>query len=500
MWAKNAAIAAACPREFASATMLFLRKERVLETVLSFLPFKDVSALLKVHMSSFFVRNETFNAIYTRDLARLLESKNIDMETLFDGCDPGELVIPGSTTVQALLSIRRPDSDVDIYTLWEHAPKARANFRKMGYRFVERKTDSDFSSCTTRMKVETWVYDPALAAEIKGAAINKITKGAVRLILASTGRGDLDFDPVLQIKSIRAMKLPPPPPPVEEGKPPATSTPKQQGRKYCIEFADGQKTIVAVVLSSSTDPERPFANPELRAKAVVRLSKFKVVQPPKMTGKMMLALQLEVVKDVDKRMTVEKDDEAAQNCCGHCQTADPTLRCARCKTVKYCDAECQKAHWPTHKPECTPPSLYDSIVKTRGVPKPESKEHCIDLVIGFKSHFADALAIIDEFDLDICKTTFDGVALVWMRDATQVTSPLLGSSRSIQLERMSAPRLKRLEKYRQRGITVVPQSNVPRSMDGKFNQLAAIMQAQLAAGRQTVFNQFESDGFDFDEF
>ena len=28
------------------------------------------------------------------------------------------------------------------------------------------------------------------------------------------------------------------------------------------------------------------------------------------------------------------------------------FRCGACGTVNYCSRECQKTHWPTHKPEC----------------------------------------------------------------------------------------------------------------------------------------------------
>ena len=30
--------------------------------------------------------------------------------------------------------------------------------------------------------------------------------------------------------------------------------------------------------------------------------------------------------------------------------------CDRCKRLRYCSVECQRAHWPTHKPECKMPA------------------------------------------------------------------------------------------------------------------------------------------------
>lgn len=38
--------------------------------------------------------------------------------------------------------------------------------------------------------------------------------------------------------------------------------------------------------------------------------------------------------------------------CGYCSKSDCTLRCSKCATVYYCDPECQKAHWATHKHQC----------------------------------------------------------------------------------------------------------------------------------------------------
>lgn len=41
--------------------------------------------------------------------------------------------------------------------------------------------------------------------------------------------------------------------------------------------------------------------------------------------------------------------------CGHCcRAGESLLRCSRCKASYYCDAACQKAHWPSHKVICKP--------------------------------------------------------------------------------------------------------------------------------------------------
>ena len=38
--------------------------------------------------------------------------------------------------------------------------------------------------------------------------------------------------------------------------------------------------------------------------------------------------------------------------CIMCGKPDAKSACGRCKTVRYCGAQCQRAHWPTHKSEC----------------------------------------------------------------------------------------------------------------------------------------------------
>ena len=46
----------------------------------------------------------------------------------------------------------------------------------------------------------------------------------------------------------------------------------------------------------------------------------------------------------------------APRACAACSTIEPAVRtypkCERCRVVYYCNAACQRTHWPTHKLEC----------------------------------------------------------------------------------------------------------------------------------------------------
>jgi len=47
--------------------------------------------------------------------------------------------------------------------------------------------------------------------------------------------------------------------------------------------------------------------------------------------------------------------EQLERYCHQCAAQPPTLRaCGACGVATYCSAECQRAHWPTHRGECTP--------------------------------------------------------------------------------------------------------------------------------------------------
>ena len=39
--------------------------------------------------------------------------------------------------------------------------------------------------------------------------------------------------------------------------------------------------------------------------------------------------------------------------CFHCHAETASFRCKRCQTARYCNATCQRAHWPSHKLVCS---------------------------------------------------------------------------------------------------------------------------------------------------
>jgi len=46
------------------------------------------------------------------------------------------------------------------------------------------------------------------------------------------------------------------------------------------------------------------------------------------------------------------EEDEADISCGHCRQLGATLRCSRCKCVKYCSQSCQKEHFEIHKNNC----------------------------------------------------------------------------------------------------------------------------------------------------
>ena len=54
-------------------------------------------------------------------------------------------------------------------------------------------------------------------------------------------------------------------------------------------------------------------------------------------------------------MVNDDEDDAMAHCCAECGEKGGVVSlkaCMSCKLVKYCNAKCQKKHWPKHKKQC----------------------------------------------------------------------------------------------------------------------------------------------------
>ena len=58
------------------------------------------------------------------------------------------------------------------------------------------------------------------------------------------------------------------------------------------------------------------------------------------------------------------DEEEGIMSCGHCRQTGASLRCARCKCVKYCSVDCQKRHFDLHKKNCKSIKKQRDVVET----------------------------------------------------------------------------------------------------------------------------------------
>ena len=47
--------------------------------------------------------------------------------------------------------------------------------------------------------------------------------------------------------------------------------------------------------------------------------------------------------------------------CAHCGKLEPSKKCSRCASARFCSAECLKAGWKEHKRECVPKNKLDEV-------------------------------------------------------------------------------------------------------------------------------------------
>lgn len=65
----------------------------------------------------------------------------------------------------------------------------------------------------------------------------------------------------------------------------------------------------------------------------------------------MTALNVILVMIGNKR-SLGVDAFGEERICSTCTENNATKKCSRCKTMQYCDRECQRIHWFVHKKEC----------------------------------------------------------------------------------------------------------------------------------------------------
>ncbi|KAF1912124.1 hypothetical protein BDU57DRAFT_523498 [Ampelomyces quisqualis] len=58
--------------------------------------------------------------------------------------------------------------------------------------------------------------------------------------------------------------------------------------------------------------------------------------------------------------------------CSTCSGGPAKRRCSRCKAAYYCDRNCQKSDWKTHRNACEPAAQEDSAPATPNVSNPAS--------------------------------------------------------------------------------------------------------------------------------
>lgn len=70
----------------------------------------------------------------------------------------------------------------------------------------------------------------------------------------------------------------------------------------------------------------------------------------------------------------------SSNSCAYCNKSSvELLRCSGCRNAFYCSKECQRAHWKTHKQQCTR--------TVSAAPAPSESEFSVDNMMSFIKHY-----------------------------------------------------------------------------------------------------------------
>ena len=56
--------------------------------------------------------------------------------------------------------------------------------------------------------------------------------------------------------------------------------------------------------------------------------------------------------EIAEAMSSSTKNELPKMSCAMCKKKGVSLKCSGCGTVAYCNSDCQKSHWITHRPDC----------------------------------------------------------------------------------------------------------------------------------------------------
>ncbi|OWF53137.1 ankyrin repeat and MYND domain-containing protein 2-like [Mizuhopecten yessoensis] len=120
-------------------------------------------------------------------------------------------------------------------------------------------------------------------------------------------------------------------------------------------FSEIQERLIRQMLR-----EFPYGDSQLLQQLVRTLAAVKIGDSP--SGLTVLTQGIN-----GHRMTFDADD-----ICGTCGELYAEKKCSACKMVRYCDARCQKLHWPTHKKMCS--MLAEEYVRIEKFKKEEEEK------------------------------------------------------------------------------------------------------------------------------
>jgi hypothetical protein len=75
-------------------------------------------------------------------------------------------------------------------------------------------------------------------------------------------------------------------------------------------------------------------------------------------------VSMKMIREIHTALFIKAHSEPVSKHCSNC-TKPATMKCSQCNLHVYCDAKCQKAHWPKHKKTCRIKDL-DRVMRRAG--------------------------------------------------------------------------------------------------------------------------------------